>query len=74
MTKMAAMFIDGKKPKDNHLLWYQKANDPENWYAALGTQVVPSLFKDDPWMTLTYFTGRSNLVPYAFVCHNNESI
>ena len=22
---------------------------------------------DDPGLTLTYFTGRSNLVPYAFV-------
>ena len=22
---------------------------------------------DDPWFTLTYFTVRSNLVPYAFV-------
>ena len=22
---------------------------------------------DDPWLTLTYFTTRSNLVPYAFV-------
>ena len=22
---------------------------------------------DDPWLTLTYFMARSNLVPYAFV-------
>ena len=22
---------------------------------------------DDPWLNLTYFTARSNLVPYAFV-------
>ena len=23
---------------------------------------------DDPGLTLTYFTARSNLVPYAFIC------
>ena len=22
---------------------------------------------DDPWLTLTYFTARSNLVSYAFI-------
>ena len=25
---------------------------------------------DDAGLTLTYFTGRSNLVPFVFVCEN----
>ena len=33
MTKMAAMPIYGK----THLLWNQKDDDLESWYAALGT-------------------------------------
>ena len=38
------------------------------FYAASGTRVLPSFFlNDDPWLTLTYFTARSNLVSYAFV-------
>ena len=27
---------------------------------------------DDPGLTLTYFTARSNLVPYAFVWEKGE--
>ena len=45
MTKLAAMTIYGKNLKKNHLLWNQKVNDLENWYAALGTRVLSSLFK-----------------------------
>ena len=44
MTNMAAMLIYGKNLK-NLLLWNQKANNLESWYAALGTQALPSLFK-----------------------------
>ena len=44
MTNMAAMHIYGKNLK-NHLLWNLKADDPESWYAASGTRVLPSLFK-----------------------------
>ena len=29
---------------------------------------------DDPWLTLTYFTARSNLVPYAFVWENGKTM
>ena len=58
MTKMAVMPIYGKN---------QKADDLETWYVASGAQVLPSFFSDDPGLTLTYFTARSNLVPYAFV-------
>ena len=50
----------------NLLLRNQKAYDLETWYVALGAQVLPSYLNDDPGLTLTYFTGRSNLVPCAF--------
>ena len=66
MTKMAAMPIYGKNFK-NLLLRNQKADELETWYTALGAQVLPSCSNDDPGLTLTYFTARSNLVPYAFV-------
>ena len=29
---------------------------------------------DDPWLTLTYFTARSNLVPYAFVSEKGKTM
>ena len=46
------------------LLWNQKVDDLETLYAAPGIRVLPN---DDPVLTLTYFTARSNLVPYTFV-------
>ena len=30
--------------------------------------------KDDPGLTLTYFTARSNLVPYAFVWEKGKTV
>ena len=29
---------------------------------------------DDPGLTLTYFTARSNLVPYAFIWEKGKTI
>ena len=29
---------------------------------------------DDPWMTMTYFTARSNLVLYAFVWEKGKTV
>ena len=50
------------------LLWNQKKTDDlESLYAASGSRVLPSCSIDDPGLTLTYFTARSNLAPYAFV-------
>ena len=43
---MAAMPLDGKS-LNNILLWTQKADDLESWYAALGTHS-----NDDPGLTL----------------------
>ena len=44
MTSMATIPIYGKTLK-NLLLWNQKADDLESWYAASVTRVLPSLFK-----------------------------
>ena len=44
ITKMAAMPIYGKNLK-NLLIWKQKANDLDTWYATLGARVLPNLFK-----------------------------
>ena len=59
MTKMAAMLIYGKNPS--------KSSSPEpagrfsrNLVCSIGDS-SPSWFKDDPGVTLTYFTARSNL-------------
>ena len=44
LTSMAAVAIYGKNCK-NILLWKQKAKYLESWYLALGTLVLPSLFR-----------------------------
>ena len=41
MNKMDAMFVYGK----NLILWNQKADDLETWYATLVTRVLPRIFK-----------------------------
>ena len=61
MTKMAAMPIYGKNLK-NLLLQNQKSYDLETWHVVSGTQALQSYINDDPGLTLTYFTARSNLV------------
>ena len=55
------------KTLKNLFLQNQKAGDLESWYVASSTRVLQSLFKWWPWVDLTYFMARSNLVPYAFV-------
>ena len=55
------------KTLKNLLLRNQKADDLETWDAALGARVLPIYSNDDPGLTLTYFTARSSVVPYAFV-------
>ena len=56
------------------LLRNQKADDLERWYVASGAPVLPRCSNDDPELTLTYFTARSNLVPYAFVWEKGKTM
>ena len=69
MTNMATVPMCGKNHKN-----LQKADDLESWYAASGTQVLPNYSEDDPWLTLTYFTAMSNLVPYSFVREKGKTM
>ena len=62
------------KTLKNLLLWNQKATDLETWYAALGARLLLSLLNDDPGLTLTYFTARLNLIPYAFVVEKGKTM
>ena len=56
------------------LLQNRKVDDLETWYATSSAQVLPSCSNDDPWLTFTYFTARSNLVPYAFVWEKGKTM
>ena len=59
------------KTLKNLLLQNQKAYDLETWYVLDYHQVCSN---DDPELTLTYFTARSNLVPYAFVWEKGKTM
>ena len=58
----------------NLLLQNQKSCDLETWHVALGTKLYKVYINDDPGLTLTYFTARSNLVPYAFVWEKGKTM
>ena len=60
-TKMVAMPIYGTTFK-KLLLQNRKSYDLRAWHAASETQAIT----DDPGLTLTYFTARSNWVAYTF--------
>ena len=53
------------KTLKNLLLWNQKANDLETWYATLGARVLPSLLKWWPWVDLDLFYGK---VKFGSLC------
>ena len=55
------------------LLWNQKADDLETWYAALGARVLQSLFEWGPLIDIDLFYGKANLVPYAFVLEKGKT-
>ena len=74
MTKMATTPIYGKKPFKIILLRNRRADFYETWYVALGTPAHHSSLNDDPGVTLTYFTARSNLVTLAFSMGKNETV
>ena len=65
MTKLAAMPIYGKNLK-NLLLWNQKADDLETWYASSGARVLLSLLKWWPWVDLDIFYGKVKFGPLCF--------
>ena len=68
MTNMAAMLIYSKHFK----IFFSGTKMPMTLKAGMQHRVLQYCqvySNDDPGLTLTYFTARSNLVPYAFICH-----
>ena len=62
---MATMPIYVKNLK-KYLLWNQKAEDLETWYAALGTRILPSLFKWWLWDDVDLIYGKVKFGPLCF--------
>ena len=50
----------------NFKLQNHKSYDLETWHVALGTLALQGYINDDPGLTLTYFTARSNSVAHTF--------
>ena len=73
MTKMAVM-PNMVKTINSLLLRNQKAEDTEIWFVASDARVLPSCSNDDPELTLTYITARSNLVSYAFAWEKGKTM
>ena len=62
MTKMAAMPIYGKNPS---IIFFSRTGGPVSTKLGMlhrGLQPIIVCSNDDPRVTLTYFTARSNLV------------
>ena len=74
MTKMAAMPIYMVKVLKNLLLRHQKTDDLESWYAALGLQVLPKLFKWWPWLDFDLFYGTVKFGPLCFVWEKGKTM
>ena len=76
MTKMAAMPIYGKK-KLQKSSPEPKGQRPCGLVCSIGDWDLGPIIvcsNDGPRLTLTYFTARSNLVSYAFICGKQKVI
>ena len=74
MTKMAAMPIYGKNLKK---IFFSRTKWPMTLKLGMQHRVheyYQVCSNDDRGLTLTYFTARSNLVPYAFVCEKGKTM
>ena len=74
MTKMAAMAIYGKNLKK---IFFSGTKRPMTLNLGMQHRVLETYqicSNDDPGLTLTYFMGKSNLVPYAFVWKKGKTV
>ena len=62
------------KTLKNLLLRNQKADDLESWMQHRVLEYYQDYSNNDTGLTLTYFTARSNLVPYAFVWEKGKTM
>ena len=67
MTKMATMPVYGKNLKKKNISGTEQSMNLKIGMLHLVIEYYQVCSNDHPEMTLTYFTARSNLVPYAFV-------
>ena len=67
MTKMAATPIYGKNPSKVFFSGTGRPISTKHGMKHRGLQPIIVSSNDDPGVTLTYFTARSNLVTYAFL-------
>ena len=71
MTKMAGMPVCGKNPLK--IFSYRIVRQMNLVRKQKGLESYKSYINDDPWLTLIYFTTRSNLVPKAFERETSNS-
>ena len=74
MTKMAAMPIYGKNLKKSFFFGTKTAMTLKLSMHHRVLEYYQVCSNDDPWLPMTYFTARSNLVPYAFVWENGKTM
>ena len=70
MTKMAAMPIYGEKKNKQLHCWNQKAMTLKLGLQHWLLEYYQICSNNEPGLTLTYFTARSNLVPFVYVWEN----
>ena len=66
MTKMAATPIYGKNPLKIYFSRTRRSMTLGLGMWHLGSEAYQVCSNDDPRLTLTYLTSRSDLLPYAF--------
>ena len=74
MTSMATMPIYGKNLKKN---FFSGTKMPMALKLGMQHRVLKYYqvcSNDNPGLTLTYFTARSNLVPNAFICEKGKAM
>ena len=74
MTKMAAMPIYGKNPSK---IFFSGTGGQISMKLGMqhrGLQPIIVYTNDDPGVTLTYFTARSNLETYAFLWEKVKTV
>ena len=68
MTKMAAKSIYGKT------LQKSSSSEPKDRFLHLRLQPIIVCSNDDPGLTLSYLTARSNLVTWAFLLEKVKTV
>ena len=67
------MYVYGDTLFKNLLLQNHKSDDLETWHTAKGLEPYNNYINDDPGLSLTYLTTKSNLFISAFTLENLEN-